>query len=442
MGVGDRVRRRDVPGERAEDPPARVARAGVDQHVAHEVRVERVGGAAGEEVEVLRDLFHTGLYGTPSPYRAVWCRAWLTAGSTARTGSPPAWTPWSAAASRRSRSCRWRATLGVTRGSFYWHFGSRDELLEAVLERWEDEHSDADARRRSEDRGPARAPARDPRPRRAEAAVVLRAPARRRRTASRSSPRRSSARRRRGSRRSPTAYRGMRACPPARRPPQRAARLRRLRRPRADAADRRPARSAPASAARSPTTSSRRSCPDGSLATLRARCRTPSTEQTLAERLLAGDRRALARAITLVESDDPRGWDLVREVYPHTGQAAIVGLTGAPGAGKSTLISALAKLRRAAGPHARGALDRPVLAVHPRRAARRPHPPDRPLPRPGRLHPLDGQPRRARRAQRGGAPGGAADGRGGPRRTSSSRPSASARPRSTSSITPTRSCSC
>jgi LAO/AO transport system kinase len=76
---------------------------------------------------------------------------------------------------------------------------------------------------------------------------------------------------------------------------------------------------------------------------------TPSTEQTLAERLLAGDRRALARAITLVESDDPRGWDLVREVYPHTGRAAIVGLTGAPGAGKSTLISALAKLRREQG---------------------------------------------------------------------------------------------
>ena len=72
-------------------------------------------------------------------------------------------------------------------------------------------------------------------------------------------------------------------------------------------------------------------------------------EQTLAERLLAGDRRALARAITLVESDDPVGWDLVREVYPHTGKAAIVGLTGAPGAGKSTLISALTKLRRAEG---------------------------------------------------------------------------------------------
>ena len=70
---------------------------------------------------------------------------------------------------------------------------------------------------------------------------------------------------------------------------------------------------------------------------------------TLAERLVAGDKRALARAITLVENDDPEGWALVREVYPKTGRAAIVGLTGAPGSGKSTLIGALTKLRRQAG---------------------------------------------------------------------------------------------
>ena len=69
---------------------------------------------------------------------------------------------------------------------------------------------------------------------------------------------------------------------------------------------------------------------------------------TLAERLMAGDRRALARGITLVESDDPAGWELVRTIYPHTGDAAIVGLTGAPGSGKSTLIGALTKLRREA----------------------------------------------------------------------------------------------
>ncbi|MEA2248651.1 MAG: GTPase [Solirubrobacteraceae bacterium] len=71
-------------------------------------------------------------------------------------------------------------------------------------------------------------------------------------------------------------------------------------------------------------------------------------DRSLAQRLLDGDKRALARAITLVESDDPAGWELVREIYPKTGRAAIVGLTGAPGAGKSTLIGALTKLRREA----------------------------------------------------------------------------------------------
>jgi LAO/AO transport system kinase len=72
-------------------------------------------------------------------------------------------------------------------------------------------------------------------------------------------------------------------------------------------------------------------------------------ERDLAERLLAGDRRALARAISLVEDDRPEGWELVREVYPHTGKAAVVGFTGPPGVGKSTLIGALTKARREAG---------------------------------------------------------------------------------------------
>jgi GTPase len=72
-----------------------------------------------------------------------------------------------------------------------------------------------------------------------------------------------------------------------------------------------------------------------------------ASQRTLAERLLTGDKRALARGISLVEDDDPEGWDLVREVYPHTGNAAVVGFTGPPGAGKSTLIGALVKLRRA-----------------------------------------------------------------------------------------------
>jgi LAO/AO transport system kinase len=61
----------------------------------------------------------------------------------------------------------------------------------------------------------------------------------------------------------------------------------------------------------------------------------------LAERLAAGEKRALARAITLIESDDPAGWDLVRELYPRTGNARIIGFTGPPGVGKSTLIGAL-----------------------------------------------------------------------------------------------------
>jgi LAO/AO transport system kinase len=65
--------------------------------------------------------------------------------------------------------------------------------------------------------------------------------------------------------------------------------------------------------------------------------------------LLDGDRRALARAITLVEDDRPEGWELVREVYPHTGKAAVYGFTGPPGVGKSTLIGALTKARREAG---------------------------------------------------------------------------------------------
>ena len=72
-----------------------------------------------------------------------------------------------------------------------------------------------------------------------------------------------------------------------------------------------------------------------------------STAAELAERVLAGDKRALARAISLVENDDPAGWELVREVFPQTGRAAMVGFTGPPGAGKSTLIAAIVKSARA-----------------------------------------------------------------------------------------------
>ncbi|MFN8557819.1 MAG: methylmalonyl Co-A mutase-associated GTPase MeaB [Dehalococcoidia bacterium] len=69
----------------------------------------------------------------------------------------------------------------------------------------------------------------------------------------------------------------------------------------------------------------------------------------LAARLLAGDRRALARLITLVENQSPQGRDALRLVYAHTGRAHTVGITGGAGAGKSTLTNALAKEYRRRG---------------------------------------------------------------------------------------------
>jgi LAO/AO transport system kinase len=65
------------------------------------------------------------------------------------------------------------------------------------------------------------------------------------------------------------------------------------------------------------------------------------TAPELAESLLAGNKRALAKGISLVENDDPVGWELVQQVYPHTGKATVVGFTGPPGVGKSTLLGAL-----------------------------------------------------------------------------------------------------
>jgi len=57
----------------------------------------------------------------------------------------------------------------------------------------------------------------------------------------------------------------------------------------------------------------------------------------------AGDRRALARAISLVEDGEPEAYELVRALYPDTGNAYAVGVTGPPGVGKSSLISALVR---------------------------------------------------------------------------------------------------
>jgi LAO/AO transport system kinase len=70
------------------------------------------------------------------------------------------------------------------------------------------------------------------------------------------------------------------------------------------------------------------------------------TRETLVAGVRDGDRRALARAITLVENRDALAYDVVSDLYPHTGGAYAVGLTGPPGVGKSSLISALVRLVR------------------------------------------------------------------------------------------------
>jgi LAO/AO transport system kinase len=71
------------------------------------------------------------------------------------------------------------------------------------------------------------------------------------------------------------------------------------------------------------------------------------TRETLAAGVRSGDRRALARAITLVENSDPLAYEVVADLYPQTGNAYAVGFTGPPGVGKSTLISSLVRHVRA-----------------------------------------------------------------------------------------------
>ena len=74
----------------------------------------------------------------------------------------------------------------------------------------------------------------------------------------------------------------------------------------------------------------------------------PATTDSLAARLVAGDKRALARGISMVENRAAEGDELVAELFPRTGNARIIGLTGPPGVGKSTLIGAMcAELRKA-----------------------------------------------------------------------------------------------
>ncbi|MEO7018789.1 MAG: methylmalonyl Co-A mutase-associated GTPase MeaB [Ktedonobacteraceae bacterium] len=71
--------------------------------------------------------------------------------------------------------------------------------------------------------------------------------------------------------------------------------------------------------------------------------------QNIVERLLAGDRRALARMVTLIESETPVARRYLAELHQHTGRAHIIGVTGAPGAGKSTLVTHLVRELRKRG---------------------------------------------------------------------------------------------
>ena len=68
--------------------------------------------------------------------------------------------------------------------------------------------------------------------------------------------------------------------------------------------------------------------------------------EDLVRQFLSGSVKAAARMITLAENQDPKIFELMRAIYPYTGRAYVIGITGASGTGKSTLVDAFAALLR------------------------------------------------------------------------------------------------
>jgi len=75
----------------------------------------------------------------------------------------------------------------------------------------------------------------------------------------------------------------------------------------------------------------------------------PASAEELQQRILSGDQRSLARAATIIENQSDAGRALIASLFPKTGRAMIIGITGPPGAGKSTLVNQLTRILRSEG---------------------------------------------------------------------------------------------